>query len=663
MDQTEHSLATNLFNTVFEQEEMGMALRAVDPRNSRWLRVNQKFCDMLGYTREELLQLTSIDISPPNEHEMSFEYNKKLLRGELTSYSRDKRYQRKDGTIIWTNISLLAVHAPDGEPTQVISIINDISQQRLAEKVLIGSQDNLDEIITSRTTKLEESEKLFHQAVHIARLGHYVWDEVVDCCTFASEEYARIFGVTVDEVITQYYNDEKGIVLVHPEDREKVLSIYEEFGMQGGSRDIQYRIIRPDGELRYIREMWDPVVDNQGRLVQSVGILQDVTEHAKLQKSTEEREAKLKLAAQTARLGYWHYDEVEDEFLSVSEELAQIFGYTAEEYLKRFRTAEQDRDLVHPEDRAAVDEAYKKECSDGLDYRIVRRDGSIGHVREFSMHVKDDLGNLTEAVGTLQDITELKEAWLKADRAKETAEAANRAKSEFLANMSHELRTPLHSIISFADIGFNRIKAVNRRKLGQYFDYIRASGDVLLGLIDALLDLAKLESGLIKLNIETADLGTLVDETIREFDQIVNDAKVQFDYQYSERVIADVDSNRFRQVMRNLLGNAVKFSPLGGTVRVTIDVTSSGDSVQVQVCDQGPGIPEDEKELIFEKFIQSHRTSTGAGGTGLGLAISREIIASHHGRIWANNAAEGGAALTFLIPVQFGEELSSAETA
>ena len=129
--------ASTLFNTAFEQDAMGMALRAVDPYNSRWLRVNQKFCDMFGYTREELLQLTSVEISLPDERHLAVKYNKLLLRGDLSSYSREKRYLRKDGTVIWTNVWLSAVHDPEGNPTQIISVIQDITERKEAQAQLV----------------------------------------------------------------------------------------------------------------------------------------------------------------------------------------------------------------------------------------------------------------------------------------------------------------------------------------------------------------------------------------------------------------------------------------------------------------------------------------------------------------------------------------------
>lgn len=132
-----------LFEVVFEQNVMGMALRAIDPVKSRWLRVNQKFCDMLGYTREELLQLTSVEISYPGEQNDAVDYNRQLMGGEIRSYSREKRYVRKDGSTLWANIWLSSVLGDDGKPTQIISVIQDISEQKRSEVALSESEARL----------------------------------------------------------------------------------------------------------------------------------------------------------------------------------------------------------------------------------------------------------------------------------------------------------------------------------------------------------------------------------------------------------------------------------------------------------------------------------------------------------------------------------------
>jgi len=124
------------FRAIFEQAEVGIALRGVDPLNPRWLRVNQKLCDILGYTREELLQLSSVDITPPEDRDLAVDYNEQLLRGEITKYSREKRYVRKDGRIIWASISLSAVKGPDGRPTHIISIIQDMTDRKRAEETV-----------------------------------------------------------------------------------------------------------------------------------------------------------------------------------------------------------------------------------------------------------------------------------------------------------------------------------------------------------------------------------------------------------------------------------------------------------------------------------------------------------------------------------------------
>ena len=230
------------------------------------------------------------------------------------------------------------------------------------------------------------------------------------------------------------------------------------------------------------------------------------------------------------------------------------------------------------------------------------------------------------------------------------AVVANQAKSEFLANMSHELRTPLHSILSFASFGAKKYANAKTEKLLGYFNRIINSGKTLLELLNDLLDLAKLESGKVPFAFEPADLDILVGTVTNELDTLLSERNLSIRHERSKfDGLVTLDAESIKQVLRNLLINAIKFSPEGGTIDVAVCCLAG--SVRVSVRDQGPGIPQNELEAVFDKFVQSSKTKTGAGGTGLGLAICLEIVTAHKGRIWAENRPTGGAVFSFEIPL------------
>ena len=260
-DQTEPGGAEELFDAVFSQDAIGMVLRSVDPVSSRWLRVNQKFCDMLGYTREELLQLTPVDISLPEERHLAIDYNELLLRGDLRSYTRDKRYLRKDGTVIWTNIWLSAVLDSAGEPTQIISVIQDITEEKRTQEAL------------------ETSETLLAQSAAMANLGCAVWDYDSEKYITVSEEYAGVYGYTKEEYLATFNDVEKDHEQVHPEDRERYRVYYKDAGPSNPSPDIEYRVVRRDGEIRHLRQTRKYVFDASGERPQSLLSIQDITEY------------------------------------------------------------------------------------------------------------------------------------------------------------------------------------------------------------------------------------------------------------------------------------------------------------------------------------------------------------------------------------------------
>ena len=246
--------------------------------------------------------------------------------------------------------------------------------------------------------------------------------------------------------------------------------------------------------------------------------------------------------------------------------------------------------------------------------------------------------------------------------AKEEAERSNLAKSEFLTNMSHELRTPLHAILSFAALGEEKAEKNLPERLPHYFSRIRDSGHRLLLLVDDLLDLAKLEAGKTHVEPRPLDVLTFVREVAAELEPLLANRGLQLTIQPAPCATeAMCDPVRFAQVMRNLLGNAIKFSPAHGRIslsfgqgsvpagRRTNDITVP--ALSITLSDEGMGIPEDELETIFDKFIQSSKTRTGAGGTGLGLSICREIIRAHHGNIVACNNSGPGASFTLYLPI------------
>ena len=248
---------------------------------------------------------------------------------------------------------------------------------------------------------------------------------------------------------------------------------------------------------------------------------------------------------------------------------------------------------------------------------------------------------------------ELEEMALEAVAARDAAESANRAKTEFLANISHELRTPMHGILSYAQFGRKRIDKVSREKLLEYFTEISACGDRLMALLNDLLDLAKLESGKMGYTRHLNDIQEQIDIVVAEFTPVAEEKNLRMEKRVRPECRYLVfDPDRIDQVLRNLLSNAVKFSSPGGRIifETGMVVENTQRFLKVMVKDQGVGIPEDEREAIFNKFIQSSKTKTGSGGTGLGLAICRQIILDHNGRIWAENNPDGGAIFSFTLP-------------
>ena len=306
------------------------------------------------------------------------------------------------------------------------------------------------------------------------------------------------------------------------------------------------------------------------------------------------------------------------------------------------------RDRAHPEaaERALLREGGSRRFE-------TRHRGADGHGADLLVTqaaVPAEGGGHDGILIAFMDVSELRDAERATREARDAAEETSRTKSEFIANISHELRTPLQSIIGFSELG--TVRATTHPRLASMFGNIHQSGQRMLALVDDLLDVSKIESTVGTFHLERADLRALLRQVLHEMEPLLASRQLRVDSDLGESpLVAKIDPLRFQQVVRNVLANAIKFSPPGAAIDLRAEPLDDGQ-LHVSVRDRGPGIPEGEREAIFEAFVQSSRTKDGSGGTGLGLAICRKILDAHGGTIHAENAPDGGGVFHILLPAR-----------
>ncbi|MEM7293664.1 MAG: ATP-binding protein [Pseudomonadota bacterium] len=291
--------------------------------------------------------------------------------------------------------------------------------------------------------------------------------------------------------------------------------------------------------------------------------------------------------------------------------------------------------------RDAAEDALRSYAKN-LESEVASRTQELDSLNSELRAHRDDLKSLVE-----QQTSELVQA-------KNQAEAANIAKSEFLANMSHELRTPMHAILSFSQFGIEEAVETDPDQLKSYFDTIYGSGQRLLSLLDNLLDLSKLEAGCMPLNPRRQSVVPIIEMAVKEFTALARRNQLRLDVTIADE-LCDIEcgSDKLLQVMRNLISNSIKFSNQGEVIEISANNTTMDSAIPaIEICvrDFGVGIPEEDLDSVFDKFVQSSKTRSGAGGTGLGLAISREIVHLHLGRIFATPVDSKGTLFKVILP-------------
>ena len=374
----------------------------------------------------------------------------------------------------------------------------------------------------------------------------------------------------------------------------------------------------------------------------------DITEMVEALEATERSEQRLTLAMEIADIHVFEIDYVRRELIKVGAE--DTFFTEPKTYEELYRDIYATTD---PRDRPGVIEAWRRHVEEGApyhpEYRLVRNDDREVWTAGTCRLITDDQGQPARLIGALQNVTERKAAERALLQAKEDAETANRAKSTFLATMSHEIRTPLNGVLGMAQAMAvdNGLSEIQRDRL----DVIRQSGETLLAILNDVLDLSKIEAGKLELEETQFDVTELARGAHAAFTAIANKKGLSFDLviQPQAQGVYRGDSTRVRQILYNLVSNALKFTE-EGEVRVSVARDEFG--LRLSVSDTGIGIPPARLASLFQKFEQADASTTRRyGGTGLGLAICRELASLMGGAITAVSELEQGTTFVVTLPL------------
>jgi len=639
----EHSVASisdndARFRAIFTNAAVGIARVALD---GRFLEVNERLCDILGYTSDELLTKTFGDITHRGDLTTDLRGMKRMLAGEIETYLREKRYRRKDGSVVWANLTVSLSHKADGSPDYFISIIEDISARKQAE------------------VHLRESDERLSLALNAAGLGIFEWDVQADRAVWENERMYEIFGHTrADGTLGKAELLKRS---VHPDDAETLDQALAAGMASGRPFQTTYRIRRKDGALRWL-DLVGHFLPPDGGPVRMIGVLTDNTEQHLAEETLRASEERFRIMADTAPVMIW---------MSGTDKLCTFFNKPWLDFTGRPLEAEFGNgwtEGIHPEDLEHCLQTYVA-CFEarrpfGMDYRLRRHDGQYRWIFDQGVPRFSSSGKFLGYIGSCVDITERKQAEAAREKlaeeqaARALAEAASRSKDEFLALVSHELRSPLSAILSYAHL--LRVGPVDIDAINRAVTVIERNAKAQIQIIEDLLDSARITTG--KLRIEPA-LIKLVPVLQAAVDTVRPAASAK-----GVTLVLDCepkptealgDPARLQQIVSNLLTNAIKFTPEGG--RVSLAMKHDADQIRIIVSDTGEGIEPGFLPFVFQRFSQADTSSARRfGGLGLGLSLVKDLVELHGGTISAQSEGVGrGATFTVTFPARHAEFVMS----
>lgn len=610
---------TRVFNTT------PIALGVISLSGS-FIAVNPALCNILGYDEAELLQTSPLALTHPEDQASTTDVSNRLLNGDDESCNLELRLRHKSGQTIFASCEHSLVRDEQGKPDYIICQYQDITRCKEDEQ------------------RLKQIEERYNLSQRHASFGVWDWN-IQTNDLYWSEQIGPLIGYADVEVEANYADF---IAAIHPDDRDFVSEAVRAAVEDGADYDIEHRVVWPDGTVRWIRETGNVTRAEDGTPLNMIGVAQDITSRHNADKALKENAAQLNQAQQIAHLGHWSWD-VTSGNLYWSDEIYRIFGYQPGEIEP---TYEKFIDTLHPDDvdriKQSEDQAFAEGRPHSIDHRIIRHDGSEAWVHEEAVAISDEQGNPVRLTGTVQDITVRKHLEQQLADKMEQAEAANFAKSTFLSHMSHELRTPLNAILGFAQI----LEMENLTdSTGHGVKEILSSGWHLLELVDDLLDLSQVETGMIDMAIKPVPVIDILQECQSMIEPMLAERELTLIPTYlNSHYTVQADRRRLKQIIVNLLSNAIKYNRAGGDVEVTCQQRSN--NIRINIRDTGQGIAEDMLPRLFTPFDRLGKEGIEESGTGIGLTLVKRLTQKMNGKIGV--ASNSGVGSTFWVEFPAG---------
>ncbi len=529
-----------------------------------------------------------------------------------------------DGTFV--DIETKSTMIPtEGSGSVVLGIARDITARKRAEDALRESEERFRIMADSCPTIL--------------------W--VTDAegrIRFVNRTCRELFGTGYEQL-----EGSKWQMQVHPDDAPDYIGAFQRAVSERTRFHAQARVRRCDGEWRWVDSIAEPRFSQAGEFLGHVGLSPDITERKQAEDALRSSEERFRQFAENIHEVFWMMNGKATEILYISPAYEQIWGRSCESC---YRDPMSWLDSIEPEDRDLAHATFLRQLQgEAIDseYRIRTPEGILKWVRDRAFPVRDQAGQIVRLVGIAEDITVAKHAERAVRKAMEMAESASRAKSEFLANMSHEIRTPMNGVLGMAGLLLQTELTAEQR---QFTEIVRTSGEGLLSLINDILDFSKIEARKMELETIDFDLRTVLEEVTQLLAVKAHEKKLELLCLIDPEVPVWLrgDSGRLRQILINLVGNAVKFTARGSvmiTARLQREAYGSA-LIGFSVADTGIGIPADRQAEIFSPFTQVDSSSTRKySGTGLGLAISSQLVDLLGGQMRVRSEPGNGSTFSF----------------